>query len=174
MYLVMSNVNSDLSSGNIQLPVVNLLIQNLLLMFLPLTLGMLLRKFRKHTTLRIEKIVGKMAFPMLMLLAGIFFVQNYRVILDNIILLGLSVTAMLLLALTCAWTLSSVFSLPRRQQRTIIIEVGMQNAAQAIVVASSPFIFNSDIIAIPAIIYALMMNITLLTYVAVIRKAFFT
>ena len=172
MYLVMSNVNSDLSSGNIQLPVVNLLIQNLLLMFLPLTLGMQLRKFRKHTTLRIEKIVGKMAFPMLMLLAGIFFVQNYRVILDNIILLGL--TAMLLLALTCAWTLSSVFSLPRRQQRTIIIEVGMQNAAQAIAVASSPFIFNSDIIAIPAIIYALMMNITLLTYVAVIRKAFFT
>ena len=170
MYLVMSNVNSDLSSDNIQLPVVNLLIQNLVLMFLPLALGMLLRKFRQDTALRIEKIVGKMAFPMLMLLAGIFFVQNYRVILDNILLLGLSVTSMLLLALTCAWTLSTLFSLPRRQQRTIIIEVGMQNAAQAIAVASSPFIFNSDIIAIPAIIYALMMNITLLTYVAVIRK----
>ena len=33
----------------------------------------------------------------------------------------------------------------------------MQKAAQAIAVASSPFVFNNDIIAIPAIIYALVM-----------------
>lgn len=45
----------------------------------------------------------------------------------------------------------------------------MQNAAQAIAVATSPFVFNDAEIAIPAIIYALMMNIVLLTYVGVIR-----
>ena len=56
-----------------------------------------------------------------------------------------------------------------REQRTIVIEIGMQNAAQAITVASSPFVFNNDIIAVPAIVYALLMNIVLLTYVAVIR-----
>ena len=41
----------------------------------------------------------------------------------------------------------------------------MQNAAQAIAVSSSPFILNNDAIAIPAIIYALMMNVVLLFYV---------
>ena len=46
----------------------------------------------------------------------------------------------------------------------------MQNAAQAIAVASSPLVFNNDIIAIPAIIYALMMNVILLVYVAVISR----
>lgn len=46
----------------------------------------------------------------------------------------------------------------------------MQNAAQAIAIASSPFIFNSGEMAIPAIIYALLMNVILLVYMAVIRK----
>ena len=46
----------------------------------------------------------------------------------------------------------------------------MQNAAQAIAIASSPFIFNDSQMAIPAIIYSLLMNLVLLTYVAVIRK----
>ena len=41
----------------------------------------------------------------------------------------------------------------------------MQNAAQAIAIATSPFIFNSGEMAIPAIIYALLMNVFLLLYV---------
>lgn len=48
---------------------------------------------------------------------------------------------------------------------TIIIEVGMQNAAQAIAIASSPFIFDSGEMAIPSIIYALIMNVILLLYI---------
>lgn len=43
--------------------------------------------------------------------------------------------------------------------------VGMQNAAQAIAIASSPFIFNSGEMAISAIIYALIMNVILLLYI---------
>ena len=55
---------------------------------------------------------------------------------------------------------------------TLVIEIGMQNAAQAITIACSPLIFNNEIIAIPAIIYALMMNLILLAYVGItkIRK----
>jgi BASS family bile acid:Na+ symporter len=55
-------------------------------------------------------------------------------------------------------------------RRTIVIEVAMQNAAQAIAIASSPFIFNSGEMALPAIIYALLMNVILLTYVYLIRR----
>jgi BASS family bile acid:Na+ symporter len=45
----------------------------------------------------------------------------------------------------------------------------MQNAAQAISIASSPFVFANDVMAIPAIVYALMMNVILLTYVGIIK-----
>jgi BASS family bile acid:Na+ symporter len=40
----------------------------------------------------------------------------------------------------------------------------------AVAIASSPFIFANERMAIPAILYSLMMNIVLLTYVAVVRK----
>ena len=63
-----------------------------------------------------------------------------------------------------------VFRLRTQERRTIVIEVGMQNAAQAIAVASSPFVFNDGRMAIPAIIYALMMNVILLTYVGIINR----
>ena len=53
---------------------------------------------------------------------------------------------------------------------TIVIEVGMQNAAQAIAIATSPFIFNSGEMAIPAIMYALFMNVILLLYVFKFKK----
>ena len=46
----------------------------------------------------------------------------------------------------------------------------MQNAAQAIAIASSPLIFASEEMAIPAILYSLMMNIVLLIYVFIVRK----
>ena len=46
----------------------------------------------------------------------------------------------------------------------------MQNAAQAIALATSPFVFNNQEMAIPAILYSLMMNVVLLSYVAIIKK----
>ena len=46
----------------------------------------------------------------------------------------------------------------------------MQNAAQAITIASSPLVFANEEMAIPAILYSLMMNIVLLIYVGVVRK----
>lgn len=67
--------------------------------------------------------------------------------------------------MACSSLLSKAGRLTDAARRTIIIEVGMQNAAQAIAIASSPFIFNSGEMAIPAIIYALLMNVILLLYV---------
>ena len=45
----------------------------------------------------------------------------------------------------------------------------MQNAVQAICIGSSPFGFANDVMAIPAIVYALMMNVILLSYVGIIK-----
>ena len=66
--------------------------------------------------------------------------------------------------------MAKAMRLNRQEVRTLVIEIGMQNAAQSIAVASSPFIFNNDIIAIPVIIYALMMNVILLIYVGIVKR----
>lgn len=157
------------SARTVELPVGNLLMQNLVLMFLPIVLGAALRHWRPSTAAAIDKVLSRLAFPLLMLLAGIFFVQHYRTIGAHIVDLGACVTALIVLAVLVASLMSRLSNFDNRVRRTLVIEVAMQNAAQAIAVASSPFIFNDAVMAVPAIIYALMMNIVLLTYVGMIR-----
>ena len=118
----------------------------------------------------IDKILSKTAFPALMLLITVFFIQHFRTIFDNILHLGECVTLLILLSAGAASLLSRLFQLGVQARRTITIEVGMQNAAQAIAMASSPFIFANEQMAIPAILYSLMMNVVLLTYVVLVRS----
>lgn len=168
--LIMQFVTSSVGQQvGIQLPIRNLLMQNLVTMLLPIIIGIVLRYYKPQLAARIAKVLSKMAFPALMLLAGIFFVQHRETIADNFSVLGLAVTGLLLAAVFFAAVLCYLFGLHTKERRTIIIEVGMQNAAQAIAIASSPFVFNDGRFAIPAILYALMMNVVLLTYVAFVK-----
>lgn len=153
----------------ISLPIGNLLVQNLLTMLLPIVLGIVLRRFRPTIAQKTDKLLSRLAFPALMFLAAVFFVQHRETISANFSSLGFACTALLLCAVALALLLCLLFRLDKREKRTIIIEVGMQNAAQAIAVASSPFVFNDGRIAIPAIVYALMMNVVLLLYVGGIK-----
>ena len=157
-------------SLGISLPVKNLLLQNCLTMLLPICLGIAVRHFFCNAAKVVERILTKCAFPALMLVVILFYMQHNRTILDNFSILGLSVTFLILLAIGIASLACRAFKLKGIERKTIVIEVGMQNAAQAIAIASSPFIFNNDIIAVPAIIYSLMMNVVLLIYVAIVKN----
>lgn len=161
---------SDMSEVQITLPVGKLLVQNIVLLFVPLIAGSLFRHFLPAVAARVGRVLGKAAFPALMTLALLFFLQYSNEIVDNFTILGLSAALLILLAMACSSALSRLGGFGSAVRRTIVIEVGMQNAAQAIAIASSPFIFNSGEMALPAIIYALLMNVILLTYVYCIRK----
>ena len=156
-------------SVGITLPVGNLIKQNLVLMLLPVLLGIGLHYAWPKAAEKTDKVLTKLAFPLLLVLITVFYIQHHRTILENIGILGLCVTALILVAIGISSLLSRLVRNSPQQRRTVIIEVGMQNAAQAIAIASSPLIFASDEMAIPAILYSLMMNIVLLTYVAVVR-----
>jgi len=158
-------------SIGITLPVGNLIKQNLLLMLLPVLIGIGMHYIWPNAAAKTDKVLSKLAFPLLMVLISVFFIQNYRTIFDNIGLIGICVTALILLAITCSSLLSRLVKNNVQQRRTIVIEVGMQNAAQAIAIATSPFIFASEAMAIPAILYSLMMNVVLLIYVFRIRRS---
>ncbi len=154
----------------VHLPVGNLIVQNIVLSLVPIIIGIVLRHYVPQVADRIHRVMSKIAFPALILLATIFFVQHRVTIGENIMHLGLIITALILLAMLSGWALSKAMHLTERENKTIVIEVGMQNAAQAIAIASSPFVFADATIAIPAIIYALMMNVILLVYVAVKKR----
>jgi BASS family bile acid:Na+ symporter len=161
---------SDMSGVRIELPVGKLLVQNIVLIFLPLFAGSMFKRLCPAATAKTRKVLGKMAFPALMILAAVFFLQYKKEIADNFASLGLSAALLILIAMACSSSMSRIGRFSNAVRRTIVIEVGMQNAAQAIAIASSPFIFNSGEMALPAICYALLMNVILLTYVYFIRR----
>lgn len=158
------------TSCNISLPVCQLLLQNIVLMLLPITLGMALKHFFPKAAAQTDRVLARCAFPALILLATIFFIQHRQTIADNLSTLGISVFVLLVASIVCGALLARLFRLIDSQRRTIVIEVGMQNAAQAIAIAASPFVLGDSTYAVPAIIYALLMNIVLLAYVVIIRQ----
>lgn len=157
-------------SVGITLPVGNLIKQNLVLMLLPVVLGIALHYAWPKGAEKTDKVLGKLAFPLLLVLVTVFYIQHHRTILANIGILGLCVTALILVAITCSSLLSRLVKTGEKQRRTVVIEVGMQNAAQAIAIASSPLVFGNDEMAIPAILYSLMMNVVLLIYVWIVSR----
>ena len=153
----------------IELPIGKLLIQNIVLLFVPLVAGWLFSHVKPVLASKANKVLNKIAFPALMTLALLFFLQYTQEIIDNFTLTGLACALLIMASMTCSSLLSRVGKLTDAVRRTIVIEIGMQNAAQAIAIATSPFIFDSGEMAIPAIIYALLMNVILLLYVLKIR-----
>ncbi len=159
-----------LTETAVHLPIGNLIMQNIVLSLVPIIIGLLLRRKLPRVAAKIHAVMSKIAFPAIILLATIFFIQHRVTIGENIMHIGLLITILILVAMAGGWLLSRAMHLTERENKTIIIEVGMQNAAQAIAIASSPFVFANSAIAIPAIIYALMMNVILIIYVAIKRK----
>lgn len=161
--------SSASSAAQIHLPVGKLFAQNIVMMLVPILLGWGVQlKFAKATGV-LKKWLGKLSFPALILLASIFFLQHKETIIREFPRLGLCIGLMIIIAIAAGGILSRLAGLSGPDRKTIIIEVGMQNAAQAIAVACSPFIFANEVIAIPAIIYALLMNVVLLVYVWMVR-----
>ena len=155
-----SNVFSMLAKGDValsqqsgvevHLPVGKLLLQNLVLLFVPILAGAAFRHFSPVAAEKVHKVLSKAAFPALMFLALVFFLQYTKEIVDNFTVLGLATAALILLAMMCSSILSRLWKFTPAVRRTIVIEVGMQNAAQAIAIAFSPFIFNSgEMISMP-------------------------
>lgn len=151
------------------IPITSLIMQNLVLVLLPVVLGMMLRYSRTALAMKLHNVLKRLALPALLLLAAVFFAVHYSTIMSSLPLVGPLVFALLVLAMMAGSLLAALGGLDYKRRRTLVIEVGMQNSAQAIALAASPLVFANDDMAVPAIVYALFMNLVLLCYVGVCR-----
>ena len=169
--LIMAWVTAEVGEAvNIHLPVGKLLVQNLVLMVVPISIGFIVHIFRPAAAEKIHAVLKRIAMPALVLLVTVFFFQHKQTIVEEFGSLGLLMSVLILVSTGCGALLSWLFRLTGKERRTLVIEIGMQNAAQAITIACSPLIFNNELIAVPAIIYALMMNLILLAYVGITKR----
>ena len=145
---VVMNFTSDFVSAQsgveIVLPVGKLIMQNIVLIFVPLFLGWLFKNYFPVAADKVNKVLSKAAFPALMLMAIVFFLQYTTEIIANFTVLGLATACLILSTMLLSALLTMVFKYSGAVRRTIVIEVGMQNAAQAIAIATSPILLKPE------------------------------
>ena len=168
--LIMAWVTQSVGEAvDIHLPIGKLLVQNIVLMVVPISIGFVINLLKPVAAEKTHNVLKRIAMPALVLLVTIFFFQHKQTIVAEFGSLGLTMSMLILATTSCGALMAWLFRLTTKERRTLVIEIGMQNAAQAITIACSPLIFNNEIIAIPVIIYALMMNLILLAYVGITK-----
>ncbi len=152
------------SAGAIATTTPKLIIQIFVTTILPVSIGMLIRTKKTIIAANWHEFIKKISAPLLFVSVLLYFISKRDTVIENTGAL-LSVTSILAaVTMGIGALLSHIMRLSITERRTIIIETGMQNAAQAIAIGANTMLVSDTGIAIPAIIYAIAMNITCFIY----------
>lgn len=133
----------------------------------PVAVGMLVRRFATNLALAIENAVSMLALVLFVVVVVGAIAANWRVLVDNIAVLGPSVVALNVVLLAIGLGLGRLFSLNARESTAIAIETGIQNATLGITVGSlivesaqglPPF-------SLPSGVYGIMMYVVSIPFV---------
>ncbi len=130
------------------------LIQVIAIVAIPVSLGMLLRRFRPGFADRADKPVKLLAsFFLLLLISVSAWIERHSLI-SMISVLGIPVTLLSVISLWLGYIVSRAMRLSREDATAIGMEVGIHNTGFAIYIAKS--IMGSSAAAIPAALYTIV------------------
>ena len=152
----------------VEVPVRLMMGQVFMLLALPVGVGMLVRHFWPAGTLRREPVATRIATILFVIILLLSIYKNWPLLRDNFTTLapfafGLNLT-MLAIGFTVAW----LARLSRRQSVTLGIETAVQNAALALVIASS--VLKQDAMAVPGVLYGVLMYVGGLLFANLMRR----
>ena len=157
------------SSLQISISIFDIALQMFLIVTVPVVIGMLFRNFFHNVSISFNSVSKKIS-TLLFAIVLVGAILNEK---DNVVeyfsKAGMITLILNLLMMFIAFNLAKLLKTGMAQQKTIIVECGLQNGTLAIVVASTIFPGES-IYLIPAATYSLIMFITSLTYVYFARK----
>ena len=134
----------------------------------PMAIGIGFAAWRPEAAKRLGAIldpVSKLIFAVMVLAT---FVQNWGAITDHLSSVGPAVVALNLIALGLAGGAGVLMGLNAGQRRAIMVEASLQNVAVAMFVAGS--LLKNPALATPALIYALVMNISALVQISMAHR----
>lgn len=151
-----------------EIPIGRTTLQILLIMGLPVVIGMLIRSKRARWAATLENWVRLLAIVLLALIVlGSILRQS-----DNVVVFakiaGVPVLVLNLVAMLLGYLCARAARLPPTQQRTITLEVGIQNGALAFALAAG--LLDSLAVAIPAILYSILVYFTGLVVIVLGRQ----
>ncbi len=143
---------------SIELPIFKTISTLFMVTILPVIIGMLIKRKFSDFASKQEKTVTIFSISFMSLLVIGIIYQQRSVILDAILELGLSTLSLNLLTMLVGFFIAKIFALNSKQTLTISIEIGVQNATLAFLIAFT--LLQEPNLAIPAAIYSLAMYLT--------------
>ncbi len=140
-----------------------------LLTTLPVALGMSLRHFLPAFIERVQPWVSRAANLCFAVIVVGTFVSQWPALRDNATIVGPAALALNVLTMGFAWWVGQRCGVDRGGRIAIAMECGLQNAALGIFVANN--LLGQPVLAIPSVVYALLMNISAIALVVWARRS---
>ncbi len=142
----------------IKLPIIDTIVQIMGITVIPISVGMLIRRFKTKVARRMEKPM-RMASTVIFILVFIaVLAANFNIINEAMKEVGLVTLLLNIITLGLGYLTARLFKLNVKSAISITVESGIQNGALAFVIATS--ILNNIEMGMPTAAYAIWMYIT--------------
>ncbi|MGB5810733.1 MAG: bile acid:sodium symporter family protein [Polyangiales bacterium] len=140
------------------LPILDTMVQIFVVMAIPVLLGMWIRTRSDTWARRLERLVKGFAILLLALIVVGSVARQAGDVAGFVRQAGLPVLVLNVTAMVIGYGIAIATGLPAPQRRTVTLEVGIQNGALAFALAAG--LLDSIVVAIPAILYSLLVYVT--------------
>ncbi|HIF9480024.1 TPA: bile acid:sodium symporter family protein [Photobacterium damselae] len=151
-----------------QLPIDLAIKQLIAVTVLPISLGMIITKWLPKQSQLIQPMVKKLSTIAMLLIILALLITNQKIFDRFISIEGIAVLLLSSCSLFLAYFIAGKIKVSQQAQRTIAIEVGVQNAGTAMMVALS--IMHQPQLAVVPLMYGLLMNIPACLFVAWVSR----
>jgi BASS family bile acid:Na+ symporter len=135
---------------------------------IPILAGMLLRHHFTKTVMNYEKMIKLVAAGTMFIVVILLLLTNKTVVLGMATINGIAVLSLCCFSVLITYGISTMMLNNAKDVKTIAIEVGVQNAGTAMMVAFT--IINQPQLAIIPLMYGLLMNIPAFIFVWWVQK----
>ena len=139
-----------------------------LIVTVPVTIGLLVRRYAERFALRVEPAARAVSAVLFVLVLAGAIIQEWNNLATYYSQAGLATLALNVLMMAIAYLLARLFATGAKQRTAIAIECGLQNGTLAIAIAV--LLFGGGLATVPAATYSLTMFVTALIFVALLRR----
>ena len=162
LYLKVSNLAGTLTIPHLVIPFWSMFWQVFSILGIPIVLGMLTARYLPKVAKAIQKPFSIFSIVVFIAMVLIMFIPNWQLFIQYILFIFLLVLLHNACAFGTGWLGARAMKLPRRDRRSITIEVGIQNSGLGLTLLLNPAIFKPELWNNPetGILYGGMLFVT--------------
>ena len=157
-------------ASEFHLDVLSSILKIVTITIVPAAIGMVVKALAPGFSQKAQKPVKIMSAVFLVLVIFTAIYQERGSIVQSMVLAGPAALLLNLSGMLLGYYIPKLFHLSLAQQITISIETSIQNGTLAIAIASSPFMLGNATMAIPAVVYSLIMFITAGLFISLVNR----